>query len=237
MGVGNGARVGLGVVVGASVGTGVAVGMGVAAGTSCLAVGNEIAVGTDVGTGVGDGVGTGAGIAVGTGVAVGGGTGVAVGSSTGIDLSMGNRVGEVITGETGGRFGAGVLVGMTTATGSEALTDAEMAVGVGAIVGRGRPVVTGEGVSPIALPLVTNTAATVTAVARKRMSTTGATGTERREVNKWCFLTSRSSRFSRRKSTEPIFSNKEMITANSIYTPPTGTSQTGSKAQTDRPHQ
>ena len=195
-----------------------AVGMGVAVRTG-VNVGNGIAVGTDVGTGAGDGVG--ATVAVGKG------------------STTGNLVGKGRTTGTGVRVGAGVLVGTTTATGKGVLTGAEMAVGmgVGAIDVVGSRVANGRAVSPTALPRVTNTAATVTAVARNRPNTIGTTGKELREVNSWCCLTSRSSKFSRRKSTEPILSNKEMNIANSIHTPPKGTSQAGPEAQTHQPHQ
>ena len=152
-------------------------------------------------------------------VAVGNGATVAVGKGS----NTGRLVGEIKTTGTGVAVGDGALVGLATAAATGVLTGTGSGVGMGFDTGRG--VVRDKTVSPAALPRVTNTAAMATAETMKSPRSTGTTGKERRDVNSWCCLTSRSSWFSLRKSTEPSFSNKVMIIANSIYTPPMGTGQ------------
>lgn len=209
----------------------------------------EVAVGTGVGTRVGVGVGTGAGVAVGTdvgtGVAVGSGVGdcAVVGSGAGTGVAVGMRVGTgVAVGPGIGAavaVGEGVLVGMTIFAGTEVLYGRGMGVGMGVativIVGTGAGLATG--VSPAALPRVTNTAPKVTAATIRSPRATGMTGNERRGETSWCCLTSPSSEFSRRKNTEPSLSKRVTIIANIIHPPPIGTSQAGHNDHAHQPHQ
>ena len=161
--------------------------------------------------------------------------GVAVGSNVGAAVAVGksSTAGRLVGDgrATGMDVGEGVPVGMTAAAGIDVLTGTGLGVGMGvdAMDAVGSGGIAGNAESPAALPKVTNTAAMVTADTIKSPRRTGTTGNERRGVNSWCCLTSRSSKFSRRKNTDPSFSNKVMIIANSIYTPPTGTGQAGPK--------